>query len=234
MNITKRPLEADKYRCTIIQMYRDRVTAFQATTVPGAYYTQNAENDMGAARLMAGLWSFKRGLHKGNPALVQNSSMLVLRDTDQDYDMDFDSDYLQSGFFGINNHAGGGSDSIGKWSAGCQVIRGEVVGGQSLAWNSKQWLNYKNRAYQASNSVYQYLLMPYDWVEIVSAGKKAILMIGSKGNAVSAIQSKLGLKIDQNYGEFTARAVMKFQKANGIQPNGCVGPQTATAMGISL
>ena len=234
LEITQRNLEPDKWRCTIIQMYKDKIMAFQATTLPGKYYTVNPFVPQGAARLIYGKWSFKRGLHQGKyPALVQNGNMIILRDTDKDFNMDYNSDYLQCGGFGINNHAGGGTDSIGKWSAGCQVIRGEFISGASKSWDSRQWTTYKSRAYSSTNKVYQYVLIPFEWMSKMVDDGSEYCFHGSSGDRVKAIQQKLGIqKVDGQYGEFTVREVMKFQKANSLQAVGVVGPQTAEKMGI--
>jgi len=235
LEITKRNLEPDKYRCTIVQLFKGKLMAFQATTLPGAYYTVNPMGPEGAARLMNGRWILRRGLHNGNPALVQGGVMLIMRDTDKDYNMDWDTDYFQAGnWFGINNHAGGGTDSIGKWSAGCQVVRGSFTNGYSLSWQSEQWKIYKNRAYSSLNQSYNYVLVPYDWLERCVVNSETICMYGSSGDLVKNIQSKLGLKADGSYGEFTTREVMKFQRKNAIQPNGCCGPQTLGAMGLKV
>ena len=233
LQIEARPLEADKYRCTIVQLFKFKLMAFQATTVPGAPYTVNPENPQGVARLVPGMWEFKRGLHKGeHPALVQGEPFVVLRDTDHDYNMDWESDFLDAGSFGINLHSGGGSDNISRWSAGCQVIRGEVVGGVSKSWDSRQWTAFKSRAYSSSNSVYEYLLLPSEWLEKMVASDAPYCMHGSSGSRVGAIQTKLGLKVDGSYGIATAKAVGVWQKNHSVQANGVVGPTTAAAMEI--
>ncbi|PZV14744.1 MAG: hypothetical protein DCF20_12225 [Pseudanabaena sp.] len=60
----------------------------------------------------------------------------------------------------------------------------------------------------------------------------SILRQGSKGNAVSELQQILqskGLysgKIDGDFGSGTTNAVLKFQKANGLMPDGIVGSST--------
>jgi peptidoglycan hydrolase-like protein with peptidoglycan-binding domain len=196
------------------------------------YYTQNPEDRFGVARLVPGLWTFKRGLHKGQyPALVQNEKMVLLRDTNEDFNFDWDSDYLQVGFFGINNHAGGGM-SVGKWSAGCQVVKGDIAGGASRSWESGPWTTYYKRATMAVNSVYKYVLVPYNWIDKIYNSNAQFALYGSAGNLVSAIQGKLGANVDGGYGEFTMREVMKFQRANNIQANGICGPQTLGAMGL--
>jgi len=55
------------------------------------------------------------------------------------------------------------------------------------------------------------------------------LKVGSKSTDVSNLQKLLGggLVVDGNYGPKTQAAVIAFQKANGLTPDGIVGPLTA-------
>ncbi|NEO88632.1 MAG: peptidoglycan-binding protein [Spirulina sp. SIO3F2] len=67
-----------------------------------------------------------------------------------------------------------------------------------------------------------------------------LLKQGSKGDAVKGIQTQLvALKydvgstgIDSTYGPNTRKAVMDFQKANGLVVDGIVGPKTLKKMGL--
>ena len=56
---------------------------------------------------------------------------------------------------------------------------------------------------------------------------------GSRGEIVKQIQKALHLTQDGIYGENTAKAVVAFQKKNGIKADGIVGPTTLAALGIS-
>ena len=53
-----------------------------------------------------------------------------------------------------------------------------------------------------------------------------ILKVGSKGDEVKQLQTKLGLKADGDFGNVTAEAVKKWQAANGLTADGIVGPGT--------
>ncbi len=53
-----------------------------------------------------------------------------------------------------------------------------------------------------------------------------LLKIGSKGEEVKKIQSKLGLNSDGDFGPATESAVVKFQKDNGLVSDGIVGNGT--------
>lgn len=67
----------------------------------------------------------------------------------------------------------------------------------------------------------------------------ALSKIGSTGSEVSQIQSKLKRwgyyngQVDGIFGTATKNAVIKFQKKNGLTPDGIVGSKTLAALGIS-
>jgi len=54
-----------------------------------------------------------------------------------------------------------------------------------------------------------------------------------RGAEVEALQSKLGLAVDGDYGARTAAAVKRFQRRNGLKADGVVGPSTWRALGLS-
>ena len=56
------------------------------------------------------------------------------------------------------------------------------------------------------------------------------LSVGSKGTKVKALQVKLGIKDDGDFGPGTKAAVIKFQKENGLTGDGIVGPKTNAAL----
>ena len=64
--------------------------------------------------------------------------------------------------------------------------------------------------------------------------------IGSSGPEVTAIQEKLKERglftvgVTGYYGQQTQKAVLKFQKQQGIKQTGVAGPQTLRALGISI
>ncbi len=75
------------------------------------------------------------------------------------------------------------------------------------------------------------------WFLCVTVG--ALSKIGSTGSEVSKIQGRLkewgyyGGAVDGIFGTATRDAVIKFQKANGLVPDGIVGSKTLAAIGIS-
>jgi len=100
---------------------------YVGTTEPGRYYTiKRVLNAKGAARLELGqqrCWQV--GRHNGQyEALVQTGAPVKVR-RDGNKDFSRQGDVLDTGNFGINIHHGGNNpvNDIGRYSAGCQVIR---------------------------------------------------------------------------------------------------------------
>jgi hypothetical protein len=99
----------------------------RCTTDPGHYWREHPMNPKGTAQLKPGhypdLWQL--GLHRGRyEALVQRGPCTVYRDNDGDTQLD--EQQLDRGLFGINLHRAADSydapESVGRWSAGCQVV----------------------------------------------------------------------------------------------------------------
>ena len=67
-----------------------------------------------------------------------------------------------------------------------------------------------------------------------------LLTVGAKGETVTALQTHLKARgfdpgpIDGDFGPATEQAVRAFQQANGLEVDGVVGVQTATALGLDL
>jgi putative chitinase len=59
-----------------------------------------------------------------------------------------------------------------------------------------------------------------------------LLKIGSKGQEVKALQEKLGLTADGNFGPGTETKLKEWQTANGLVADGVAGPTTLVKLGI--
>lgn len=107
------------------------IDAYSSTTEPGRFFSLNPMNQAGAARMAFGSYKdvYTFGVHGVKAplrALVQCGNITVCRDLNKDFSRVGDRMYTGS-HFAINLHAAVGSpdfdDSIGLYSAGCQVIR---------------------------------------------------------------------------------------------------------------
>lgn len=99
---------------------------WQITTDPGKKAMLEYHNPDGVARLVPGQYrgSHMIGLHQGKyEALKQQKPVKVYRDKDKD--MQYDTNLIKEGIFGINIHrssATGTSTFVENWSEGCQVF----------------------------------------------------------------------------------------------------------------
>ena len=59
------------------------------------------------------------------------------------------------------------------------------------------------------------------------------LKVGSKGEGVKALQEKLGLAADGDFGPGTEAKLKAWQTANGLTADGIAGPTTLAKLGIS-
>jgi hypothetical protein len=130
--------ESDRWNDSIVVIRYNKTTAqdevldaYSATTEPGEYYTRNPMNAAGAARMAFGSYkdSHTFGMHgvrAPHYALVQCGNLTICRDLNKDFGRVGDRIYTGD-YYAINIHAAVGSpgleDSIGRYSAGCQVIR---------------------------------------------------------------------------------------------------------------
>lgn len=127
--------EKDSFNDMLAICDNNIVRIYQATTDPGSWFTKNPLTAAG----MTGCAHLCEGFHKGawmvgkhavgtnfeHEALVQIGNIVkIWRDKDSDYEQD-NTDPCQSGYFGINIHRAGKDNptEIGRYSAGCQVIR---------------------------------------------------------------------------------------------------------------
>jgi hypothetical protein len=100
----------------------------QATTEPGAFYTNRPLNPNGAARIAFGQYkAWVSGLHQGKQAaLVQRETIRVHRDINKDGKRN-STDPIDIGKnFGVNQHTTSANkvpDFVGPFSAGCLVGR---------------------------------------------------------------------------------------------------------------
>ena len=77
-------------------------------------------------------------------------------------------------------------------------------------------------------------------ISCLGSASAAVLEVGSKGSDVVKVQQRLikygylSGTADGRYGEKTRKAVLWFQRKNGLTQDGKVGPATAAALGVTL
>ena len=116
----------NEYNDTILALWKNIdgnkiVKKYTATTAPGTF--SKLYNSKGDAHLVNGRYAYKKGKHNGYDALVQAEEFTVWRDPEKS-GVRYENSLVESGWFGINLHAGGISKEVSNWSAGCQVIWG--------------------------------------------------------------------------------------------------------------
>lgn len=146
----------DIYNDTLFQAWRDwqgteHVQAFVASTDPGRYYYRYRKlNPLGCAWLNPGQYRYQKGIHRDYPALVQAAAVSLSRIDESGQHQA--QDPQQTGWFGINIHAGTGGADVYNASAGCQVIQSQGPQG----W---QWRKFWHQIMQASNQIFMYTLL---------------------------------------------------------------------------
>ncbi len=90
-----------------------------------------------------------------------------------------------------------------------------------------------------TNKPIKFLIIAFILFCVLCVTVSALSKIGSSGREVSEIQTLLkewgyySGAVDGIFGTATRNAVIKFQKANGLIPDGVVGSKTLAALGIS-
>lgn len=144
------------YDDAIIRYIDGQLAEFTASVDPGAYYINHPMNPMGCARLKAGLYSYKLGEHHSRAALVQADEVRVDR-----LDKSGEKVSEESGWFGINIHSGGVEYLVGRYSAGCQVIK------TSDPWK-KEWLDFFTPI-QVGMEIFKQKTIPYLLVDALES-----------------------------------------------------------------
>lgn len=142
----------------------DDIHFYKATTDPGRYYTLNPINTEGTAHLCLGyqenIWKIDK--HQGKYTAFCNKwnceKTKIWRDRNQDYKFDNKNEKVYSGHFGINLHRSHRDKligTVGKYSAGCQVIR-----------NPNSYKTFIEQAIKSEMKKFSYFLFDYKQIEI--------------------------------------------------------------------
>lgn len=127
------------------------------TTDPGLYYLQNPMRKEGTIIMCPGQFEnlYTSGLHKGEQAFRQYGSAKYVRDNNKDEYLDFAlMDNHKEVFFandvGTNLHDAHETqdlEKIGRYSAGCQVVRKSSEFDIAIKWRDLQIKNTGNKFY---------------------------------------------------------------------------------------
>ncbi len=239
----------DRYNDTIAVIWRDaagrkRVREFLASVDPGQYWTDNPMRSAGCAHLVDGQYRYKTGLHKGRPGLVQAGPVTIWRDGDRDHEQGA-GETVETGYFGINIHDAGTGSRVGKWSAGCQVVHGGRTG---TAWQELLELADDHPTDTIYYTLVDRAVLGHSYSDGAltappatepapgRSSSRPLLRVGSTGTEVRELQRRLADldhppgSVDGIFGRKTERAVIAFQRAERLQADGIVGPQTWTAL----
>jgi len=126
---------ANTFNDRLCCVYRDEhgwvTRSWSITTDPGTYWRTNPMRVRGTAIMAPGQYrgAYRLGRHRGRyPALVQTGGPVgYYRDGNRDQVLDMNPDSMGQGYLGLNIHRAslraGGSDTVDRWSAGCQVFK---------------------------------------------------------------------------------------------------------------
>ncbi len=230
--------DPNAYNDTIAVIWRDRnerkcVREYRASVDPGDYYTTHPMRTEGCAHLADGQYSYKRGKHKGRSALVQAGPVTVWRDRNRSHSYD-PGEVLDTGWFGINFHDGGTGSSVGKWSAGCQVVHGGVSGAQWREFMDLVQMHRKNtiRYTLADRAEFGFERIGVQPAKPVGDSSRPVLRRGSRGVEVRGLQTKLREmgyhhgSVDGIFGRKTDASVRALQRDNNLPVDGIVGSMT--------
>lgn len=148
--------KSDLYNDAIARCIDGELKIFTASVDPGKYYIDHPMNPMGCAKLKAGLYQYKLGEHHAHDALVQADEVFVDR-----LDKNGKRTGEENGWFGINIHSGGPEYLVGRYSAGCQVLR------VSEAWKDN-WLEFYTPI-KVGTEIFQQKTIPYLLVDSLEA-----------------------------------------------------------------
>ena len=230
---------ADKYdafddKCFTYQVHTDGgrpefVMARQGTTNAGSYGLKHFKdyNHKGCAVLKAD-WmiygSHTYGMHKGKPAYRQAKGWPYFRDDNRNERAEeIGPEY--NDIIGANVHrAGVNSTVIKNWSTACLVTATLQVFLDWLGWMKKQGRPPLNVAILKE--------WPKGEQPEPAASELRTLKIGDEGDDVKRLQAALRIKADGIFGRGTRAAVIAFQSERNMRPDGIVGPNTRSEIGI--
>lgn len=238
INIEQKEIDNEHMNCLFILIDVDKILPLQGSTTPHKkYLLKGLNNDgNGVNQLEYGFYKYyAKGIHgigrdSGHKALRQTRNQPVRRTSDN---LVFDDqDNIEIGNVHDNIHASWSKlNSSDHASAGCQVIQGYPEC-KKRKTNSGHWKLFYNHIYSLDQYTFNYLLIPFRWVErVVNNIDFNLIIFGSESNDVKQIQKYFKLSQDGIYGQNTYNKVIEFQKKYNLTVDGIVGNNTIKRMG---
>lgn len=157
-NLIKGNKQDNTFNDALVCLYKEngiwKREIWECTTDPGLKSLKNFSNIKGCAILAPNQYksAYQIGYHKGQyEALVQKGSVQVYRDNNKDNILDFNSNTIEKGIFGINIHRSNPdteSTIVDGWSAGCTVFK------KVLDFNDFMKLCYKSKDLYGNSFTY--------------------------------------------------------------------------------
>lgn len=225
--------------CLFIVIDGKKMLPLNGSTTPHDKYLRRAKDKdgKGANQLELGFYKhYVKGIHNPSPdtshAALRQTRIQPVRRSRNNAVIDSD-DYIQLGNFNDNIHAAwanvGGKTHA---SAGCQVIAG-YPDCKKRSGNTGHWKLFHDYIYSLEQISFNYLLIPYRWIEsTVNKKMSEILIFGSEGDRVRELQARLRVATDGQFGKSTFEAVLKYQKKMNLTVDGIVGYNTLKQIGM--
>ena len=154
VNIRSNNKEAGKFDDTqVVFWFYNKVLnkmIFDVTVDPGIPYLLKPIMPKGTAIVVPGQYInvWQLGKHKGKyDALVQINNITIVRDNNKDMLLDINSDFRDTGLFGINCHRAssfGIEEFVGVYSAGCVVHKDPVQYNKLIKVCKESAINWSN------------------------------------------------------------------------------------------
>lgn len=223
------PINNDRFNFlndTFIIPIDSSVIAFKGSTKPNFQYIESGEK---VNQLMFGFYTHynkgkhNKGLNTAHDALRQTRTQPVLRTFDNETKSFKIDGVIEFGNVHDNIHAAWCRETNQQYyeSKGCQVIMGYPQC-EKRKRAEGQWKTFSNVIYSMNKQVWNYLLIPYRWLDL----KNDVCIFGSKGEKVKKLQKFLKITQDGVFGKDTLLKVIEFQKKYNLVVDGVAGVNT--------
>ena len=153
--------------------------------------------------------AWRKGLHRGHEALVQNRSFVIFRSLDMQ--LKDDDDYPEYHTIVADNFHG-----WAPFSAGCVTVVGSMQNKTDDWGIAHKWLYSE----YSDITFFDCCILEHDDAVYYDESDYTSLRVGSVGPYVHALQNKLGIKPDGDFGPMTHEALLKDQASKEMTPTG--------------